>query len=74
MNCLENSAGVVRGKLNKQLPVRAWSLFVRFIAPVLVLLTFLFSAGMLDSVIDWVKKICKIEQSASSEKTAPEKK
>ncbi len=74
MNCLENSAGVVRGKLNKQLPVRAWSLFVRFIAPVLVLLTFLFSAGMLDSVIDYVKKICKIEQSASSEKTAPEKK
>ena len=35
-----------RNKLNMQLPVRVWSLFVRFIAPILTLITFLYAAGL----------------------------
>ena len=36
-----------RNKLNMQLPVRVWSLFVRFIAPILTLITFLYAAGLI---------------------------
>ena len=42
----ENS-GVVRSKLNMQLPVKLWSLFVRFVAPILTLITFLYAAGLI---------------------------
>ena len=35
-----------RRTLNTKLPVRLWSVFVRFIAPVLTLLTFLYAAGL----------------------------
>ena len=42
----ENS-GVVRNKLNMQLPVKLWSLFVRFVAPILTLITFLYAVGLI---------------------------
>ena len=42
---LENTAGL-RDKLNMRLPVRVWAVFVRFIAPLLTLLTFLYAAGL----------------------------
>ena len=54
---MEVEADSVRSKLNKQIPVKIWSMFVRFIAPVLVLLTFLFSAGLLNDIIGYIKKI-----------------
>ena len=54
---LDKKINPLRSKLNKQLPVRAWSLFVRFVSPVLVLLTFLFSSGLLNNVVDYLKNI-----------------
>jgi hypothetical protein len=43
---LENTAGL-RDKLNMRLPVRVWAVFVRFIAPLLTLLTFLAAIGVI---------------------------
>ena len=54
---LEAEVGGVRSKLNKQIPVKVWSVFVRFVAPVLVLLTFLFSAGLLNDIVIYIKKV-----------------
>ncbi len=34
-------------KLNMQISVKAWSIFVRFVAPILTLLTFLYAVGVL---------------------------
>ena len=39
-------SGNCRSKLNMQLSVKAWSLFVRFVAPLLTLLTFLYAVGV----------------------------
>lgn len=49
----------LRSMLKKQIPIRVWSVFVRFIAPVLVLLTFLFSVGMLENIFAWVGNLFK---------------
>ena len=68
---LDSKVNTLRGKLNKQIPIKVWSLFVRFVAPVLVLLTFLFSTGLLNDAVDYIKKSVA-SQSNTAEK-APEK-